>query len=63
MDAKYIGHTINKEVNEMNETCCEIKCHETEDGFSVEIKGKKFKDFFESCKMGNFNCCGFAKEK
>jgi hypothetical protein len=40
-----------------------MKRTETEDGFSVEIKGKKFKDFFESCKMRNFNCCGFAEEK
>ncbi len=41
---------------------CEMKWTEIDDGFTVEIKGKKFKEFFEHCSKGNFSCCGFSNE-
>jgi len=41
----------------MEKPCCEIKCYETKEGFTVEVNGKSAREMFESCKKGNFSCC------
>jgi hypothetical protein len=45
----------------MEKDFCNIKWTKTDEGFKIEFKGREFMEFFENCKNGNFNCCGFER--
>jgi hypothetical protein len=65
----YVRTTI-KEVNRMEKEHGQIKFTETDDGFRIEVTGKKLKDSFSCCmpmfgagKMVKMDCCPPEKEK
>lgn len=55
----------------MEKECCQIKITETDDGFRVDVSGKKLKDMASCCcipiigtgKMVKSECCPPEEEK
>ncbi len=65
----YVRTTI-KEVNRMEKELGQCKITETDEGFRIEVTGKKFKDAFSCCmpmfaagRMSKSDCCPPEEEK